>query len=78
MSMGDDFAQMFARHAVDLTLDFAADFVTRIDAGEPITLLSEVHIGCVEVFGNESIRSFAKLRARGLGCSLFRQPGRSH
>src|ERR1700740_1976882 len=50
-----------AAHAVasgdaDFTVTFAAPLAIAIDGGAAITLLSGVHIGCFELFGNESVR----------------------
>ena len=48
-----------ARGKVDFSLAYASQFVTTIDAGEPVTLLAGVMVGCFELFGNEGIRSIA-------------------
>src|SRR5215471_13862774 len=37
---------------VDFSLEAPWNMLTKIDAGEPITLLAGVHIGCYELFGN--------------------------
>ena len=52
---------------IDLTLHFSAPLVIPIDAGEKITIVGGVHIGCFELFGKESIRSIADLRGKTVG-----------
>ena len=56
-----------ARGDADFTLTFAAPLAIGIDGGAPITVVSGVHIGCFELFGNESVRSIADLRGRSVG-----------
>ena len=38
-----------------------------MDAGELVTALAGVHVGCFEVFGQEGIRSIADLKGRSVG-----------
>ena len=42
---------------VDLTLHFAAPLVVRVDAGDPIVILTGVHTGCFELFGTQPVRA---------------------
>jgi NitT/TauT family transport system substrate-binding protein len=56
-----------ARGTVDLSMAFASQFAAAIDADGPITLLAGVMVGCVEVFGNEAIRSIADLKGKSAG-----------
>src|SRR6516165_110467 len=51
----------------DFTVSFAAPLAIAIDGGAPITLLSGVHIGCFELFGNEGVRSIADLKGKSVG-----------
>src|ERR1700756_3389068 len=53
-----------ARGDADFTVTYAAPLAIGIDGGAPITVVSGVHIGCFELFGNESIRSIADLKGR--------------
>src|SRR5262249_34555109 len=50
-----------ARGTVDLSMAYTSQFAAAIDVVGPVTLLAEVMVGCVEVFGNEGIRSIADL-----------------
>src|SRR5271169_7127208 len=52
---------------VDFNTHFAPQWVSVIDAGGPITVLSGVHVGCFELFGNEGIRSIRDLKGKTVG-----------
>jgi len=58
---------MIGRGHVDISLTFAAPMLIPMDAGEPITALAGVHVGCFELFGHEDIRSIADLKGRSVG-----------
>jgi NitT/TauT family transport system substrate-binding protein len=53
------------------TLDFnsetAAWLVSNVDAGEPITVLTGMHVGCYELFVHEPIRTISDLKGRKVG-----------
>src|SRR6516165_5762878 len=51
----------------DFTVSFAAPLAIAIDGGAAITLLSGVHVGCFELFGNEGIRSISDLKGKSVG-----------
>jgi NitT/TauT family transport system substrate-binding protein len=61
-----------AAHAVasgdaDFTVSFAAPLAIAIDGGAALTLLSGVHVGCFELFGNEGVRSITDLKGKSVG-----------
>ena len=56
-----------ARGDADFTVTFAAPLAIGIDGGAPVTVVSGVHIGCFELFGNENIRSIADLKGKSVG-----------
>jgi NitT/TauT family transport system substrate-binding protein len=56
-----------ARGRVDFSLAYASQFVATIDAGEPVTLLAGVMVGCFELFAKEGIRSIAELKGKSVG-----------
>jgi NitT/TauT family transport system substrate-binding protein len=56
-----------AQGKVDFDTNYASNFVRAIDAGEPITLLAGVMVGCFELFGKESIRSVIDLKGKTVG-----------
>jgi NitT/TauT family transport system substrate-binding protein len=51
----------------DFTVSFAAPLAIAIDRGAALTLLSGVHIGCFELFGNEGVRSITDLKGKSVG-----------
>jgi NitT/TauT family transport system substrate-binding protein len=56
-----------ARGNADFTVTFAAPLVIGIDGGAAVTVVAGVHIGCFELFGNESIHSIADLKGKSVG-----------
>jgi NitT/TauT family transport system substrate-binding protein len=53
-----------ASGGVDVSLNFVAPLVIRLDAGDPITLLGGVHVGCYELFGTDRIRAIRDLKGK--------------
>ena len=60
-------ATMLVRGEVDFVRDFAPTYVSLMDAGAPITLLTGLHSGCFEVIGKEDIHQIAGLKGRNVG-----------
>jgi NitT/TauT family transport system substrate-binding protein len=60
-------ADAIARGTVDFSANFSAPLIVKAAAGEPITFLAGVHVGCFELFGNDSIRSIADLKNKSVG-----------
>jgi NitT/TauT family transport system substrate-binding protein len=48
-------------------MNYASNFVKAIDAGKPIALLSGLHVGCLELFAGDSVRTFADLKGKCVG-----------
>ena len=67
MEAGMGQAEQIARGSVDFSLNFAAPLIIPIAGGEPVTVLAGVHVGCFELFGNETIRGIADLKGRSVG-----------
>jgi NitT/TauT family transport system substrate-binding protein len=56
----------------DIGNDFAPMLIMHVDAGDPVTILGGVHVGCFELFGTERVRAIRDLKGkkvavRGLG-----------
>jgi NitT/TauT family transport system substrate-binding protein len=62
-----DVGQAIGRGHVDISQGYASQFIPAIDAGEPVTLLAGIHVGCIELFGNEGIRGIADLKGKSVG-----------
>ncbi len=60
-------AEAIGRGEVDMSLHFAALLIPAIDAGEAITVLAGVHVGCFELFANEHIHSIRDLKGKKVG-----------
>ena len=56
-----------ARGKADFGTNYASNFVRALDAGEPITLLSGVMVGCFELFANEGTRTITDLKGKSVG-----------
>ena len=57
----------FASGEVDFNLNSAAWFVSHLEAGDPVTALAGVHVGCYELFAHEPIRTISDLRGKSVG-----------
>jgi NitT/TauT family transport system substrate-binding protein len=68
---GNALPETIARGEADFGFDFAPDAVSMIDRGVAITVLSGIHVGCIELLGNESIRSIGDLKGKKVGIPGF-------
>ena len=59
--------QAIAHGMVDFSGNFVAPLIVAVASGEPITFLAGIHVGCFELFGNDSIRSIADLKGKSVG-----------
>jgi len=59
------------RGELDFSLVYAAAAIAAIDAGEPITIVGGVHVGCFELFAHEGIRHIRDLKGRKVGAQAF-------
>jgi NitT/TauT family transport system substrate-binding protein len=56
-----------ARGEIDFEFNTAAWVVSNLDAGQPITALAGVHVGCYELFAHEPIETISDLKGRRVG-----------
>jgi NitT/TauT family transport system substrate-binding protein len=49
---------------VDINMHFAAPSIIRVDAGDPVTMLAGLHVGCFELFATERVRALRDLRGK--------------
>ena len=59
----------------DISTTFVAPFTLQVDAGEPVVLLAGAHVGCLELFGTERVRSLRDLRGKTVAISAVGAPG---
>jgi NitT/TauT family transport system substrate-binding protein len=64
---GPRFTQAFERGDIDFGFMFAPGAIRRLDAGVPITVLTGVHPGCLELFVQGPIRTFTDLKGKRVG-----------
>jgi NitT/TauT family transport system substrate-binding protein len=61
------FTQADAFKDIDFGSIFASSAIIAADAEAPFTVLSGLHAGCFELFGNDAIRSIADLKGKRVG-----------
>jgi NitT/TauT family transport system substrate-binding protein len=66
-SKGRTQSEDLARGKFDFTSGLSLFWVTAIDAGMPITVLTGVHAGCYELFAHGNIRGIADLKGKRVG-----------
>jgi NitT/TauT family transport system substrate-binding protein len=59
---------------VDISLSFIPTDLIHIDAGSPAVWLAGSHIGCVELFGNDRVRSTRDLKGKTVAIGAPRGP----
>jgi NitT/TauT family transport system substrate-binding protein len=59
--------KMLARGDIDLTLHFSPLLLIPIDAGEKVTIIAGVHVGCFELFATDRVRTIADLKGKTVG-----------
>jgi NitT/TauT family transport system substrate-binding protein len=56
---------------LDFCMNFSPPAITSLDAGDPITVVAGVHVGCFELFGTDRIHRIADLKGKSLGVQGF-------
>jgi NitT/TauT family transport system substrate-binding protein len=56
--------QALASGEVHLTMGFVGNSIIQVDAGDPIVMLSGVHVGCYELFAADHIRLIRDLKGK--------------
>jgi NitT/TauT family transport system substrate-binding protein len=56
--------QRLAAGETDLEFTFVGPLITRIDAGDPIVVLTGGHIGCFELFGTAQVHTIRDLKGK--------------
>src|SRR6201981_2526375 len=60
-------SKMLASGEIDFTLHFSPILLIPIEAGEKISIIAGVHVGCFELLAIERIRSIAGLKGKTVG-----------
>ena len=53
-----------ASGAIDISITFSAPLIIQLDAGDPMVILSGVHVGCFELFGTDKIQAIGDLKGK--------------
>ena len=69
--LGGQASSLLASGRADFTMQTVPGLILQIDAGEPVVLISGVHAGCYELFGNQRIQSVRDLKGRPVGVSAI-------
>jgi NitT/TauT family transport system substrate-binding protein len=64
-------SKALASGEIDFTLHFSPLVLIPIDAGDKITIIAGVHVGCFELLATERIRSIADLKGKTVGVPDF-------
>jgi NitT/TauT family transport system substrate-binding protein len=60
--------------AADIVADFAPPLIRHVDAGEPITVLGGIHVGCFELFGTDQVRAIRDLKGKTVAVRALDSP----
>ena len=65
--IGGDSADWISQGEIDFDWNFPPAHVRPIANGAPIKVLAGMHVGCLELFANDSVRSVADLKGKKIG-----------
>jgi NitT/TauT family transport system substrate-binding protein len=60
-------AEVATRGEADFVLTFAAPLLIPMDAGKPLTVIAGAHVGCFELFANDTVHRIADLKGKSVG-----------
>jgi NitT/TauT family transport system substrate-binding protein len=60
-------AEVTTRGEADFLLTFAAPLLIPMDAGQPLTVIAGAHVGCFELFANDTVHRIADLKGKNVG-----------
>src|SRR6516162_8022866 len=75
LAPGHNTPEGIASGEVDFGTNFASVLVAGLDRGVDLTVLGGVHVGCFELFVNDTTRSLAELKGRRVGITYLGSPG---
>jgi NitT/TauT family transport system substrate-binding protein len=52
---------------IDFSMGFVGNWIKQVDAGDPIVMLTGIHVGCYELFASERIRTIRDLKGKTIG-----------
>ena len=72
---GPGMYKALASGEVDVGSVFVAPFIRQVDAGEPVVILAGAHVGCLELFGTERVRTLRDLKGKTVAVAAEGAPG---
>ena len=64
-------AEVLATGEADMSAAFASDYLVAIDGGAPISIIGGVHVGCVEVYASNQVKTIHDLRGKRVVISVM-------
>jgi NitT/TauT family transport system substrate-binding protein len=71
---GGSFASATAAGAIDFGVNFIGVPLIRLDAGDPLVILSGAHLGCFELFASAQVRAIHDLRGKTIAAGQLGGP----
>jgi len=69
--VGDAIAKALAADQADLSMQFVAPNIIRVEAGDPIVFLAGGHVGCLELRGGERVQTLHDLKGKTVAVSAI-------
>lgn len=73
---GMPISQSLSRDQADISMNFVAPNLIRVDQGDPVVFLAGAHVGCYEVFAGPRVRRISDLKGKTV--SVTRLNGADH
>jgi NitT/TauT family transport system substrate-binding protein len=64
MPVGQPVSRRLRAGDADISMNFVAPNLIRVDQGDPVVFLAGVHVGCFEVFGADRVRKITELKGK--------------
>jgi NitT/TauT family transport system substrate-binding protein len=64
VDVGANVYPAYSSGTIDISIAFVAPFIVQLDEKVPIVLLAGIHVGCFELFGQESVRAIRDLKGK--------------
>lgn len=71
---GISFVRATAAGEIDFALNFIGPILTRLEAGDPLVILSGAHIGCFELFASGQVRAVRDLKGKTVAVTQLGGP----
>ena len=69
---GGAVSQVLSAGKADMSLNFVAPNLVRLDQGDPVVFLAGVHVGCFEIFGGSRVHRITDIKGKTAGVATMR------